>query len=731
MNTEPSRQGPRPEGQRIQPRNPTGDDAAHEGPRGYDHALKDHDTFAVLGHGADINPSGAGEQGVFSSGTRFLSRLALEVNGGAPVLLSSGSREDNAALITHLVNPEAGEGAEALERGVLQLTRSACVRRACFYEELVVTSHSPRPLRVTLRYRLDADFADIFELRGVSRIRRGEREGRELDPDRIRWRYRGLDEVTRATTVRFTPAPTAFDDEGARFELELEPRGSARLLLCVCCQTGETPVEVSSWSEALDELAEERSAYEEERCQVESDNPLLNRWLERSTRDLAMLSTELPEGRVAYAGLPWLTTVLGRDALLSALFALWHDPGLARGTLTFFAATQAKTYDERRDAEPGKIIHELREGEMAALGEVPFGRYYGSVDATPLFVVLAGAYYEATGDIDLIAELWPSVFRATAWIDVCGDLDGDGFVEYRGSSDGLVNQGWKSSPDAIVHQDGSLAFGPIALAEVQAYAYAAKLHAARLANELGDRGQAEKLTRDAALLRDAFDKSFWCDELSSYALALDGNKKPCAVRASNAAHTLAFPIALPGRVDVLARSLLDADLFSGWGLRTLSSREVVYNPTSYHNGSVWPHECALLALGLSRWGYTHLAAQVMDAMFDASARLERHRLPELLCGFARDGATAPTPFPSACSPQASSASSAFALLAATLGMRLEAHNGRLLFQHPTLPRGVNELELKNLRLGDARVDLFVHRQREHVGISVTRLDGPGEVVIIP
>lgn len=731
MSTEPSRYGPRPEGQRVLPQNPTGDDAAHEGPRGHDHALKDHDTFAVLGHGADINPRGDGEQGVYSSGTRFVSRLALEVNGRAPLLLSSGTRDDNTALVTQLINPEVRDGDLVLERGVLQLTRTACVREGCFYEELVVRSHSPRPLRVPLRYRLDADFADVFELRGVSRLRRGERGPREVGGDRIQWRYRGLDEATRITSVQLSPAPTRFDDEGACFDLELSPRGSARLVLRVCCQVGDAPVVATSWEEAVAELAEQRRAHEEDRCVVTSDDPLLNRWLERSTADLAMLSTELPEGRVAYAGLPWLATVLGRDALLTALFASWHDPGLARGTLTFFAATQAKTYDARRDAEPGKIIHELRAGEMAALGEVPFGRYYGSVDATPLFVVLAGAYYQATGDLDLIAELWPSVFRAASWLDVCGDIDGDGFIEYRPSAEGLVNQGWKSSPDAIVHRDGSVAVGPIALVEVQAYAYAAKLQAARLANELGDRGQAEKLTRDAALLRAAFDKAYWCEELSTYALALDGNKKRCEVRASNAAHALTFPIALPNRVDVLARSLLEDDLFSGWGLRTLSSREVAYNPTSYHNGSVWPHECALLALGLSRWGYTQLAAKVMDAMLDASALLERHRLPELLCGFERDHLAAPTPFPSACSPQAWSAAAPFALLAATLGMRLEAQSGRLLFQHPTLPKGVKELELRNLRLGEARVDLFIHRQREHVGVSVTRLEGPGEVVIIP
>ncbi len=713
------------------PRNPTGDDAAHEGPRGYDHALKDHDTFAVLGHGSDINRSGRGEQGVYSHGTRFLSSLALFVDGRAPILLSSGTSSDNAALVTQLVNPELSDGERETERGVLHFKRSSCVRGDCFYEELVVTSYAREPLPVRLCYRVAADFADVFEIRGIARLRRGERAPVEVKGDSLRFGYRGLDEVRRTTTLHFSPAPLELDEEGASFRLELEPRASARILLRACCQTGDDAVELLSWSAAVSDLSERRVAEEQNLCSVTSDNPLLNRWLERSTHDLAMLCTELSEGKLAYAGLPWFTTVFGRDAIFSALFALWHDPALARGTLRFLAATQAKTYDARRDAEPGKIIHEMRDGEMAALGEVPFGHYYGSVDATPLFVILAGAYYDATGDLDLIAELWPSVFRATAWIDVCGDLDGDGFVEYRGSSEGLVNQGWKDSPRAIVHKDGSVAQGPIALAEVQAYAYAAKLHAARLANELGDRGQAEKLTRDASLLRAAFDKAFWSEELGSFALALDGNKNRCEVRSSNAAHCLAFPIARPDRADVLARTLVAPDMFSGWGVRTLSSREAAYNPTSHHNGAVWPHDSAVLALGLSRWGYTQLASRVTSALLDASAQLERNRLPELLCGFDRGADLAPTPFPSACSPQAWASSSAFALLSSTLGMRLEAANGRLLFQHPTLPAGVSELEIRNLRLGESRVDLFVHRQREHVGISVKRLDGDGEVVIIP
>jgi glycogen debranching enzyme len=613
----------------------------------------------------------------------------------------------------------------------LQLTRSACVRGDCFYEDVEVTSYAPAGVRVEVSWRIGADFRDVFELRGLSRVRHGTLEAPELLADGVRYRYLGLDEVRRVTTVRAAPKPSSVEASRLRFILELGPRESRRLQLRVCCQTGEDAVEVLSWDEATRELKGRRHRDERGVCRAQSDNPLLNRWLERSSSDLAMLATDLPEGRVPYAGLPWFTNVFGRDAVTAAYFALWHDPELARGTLRCLAASQAKTYDPRRDAEPGKIIHEIREGEMAATGEVPFGRFYGSVDVTPLYVILAGAYYEATGDLDLIAELWPSVFRATAWIDVCGDRDGDGFVEYRPSPEGLMNQGWKSSPLAICHKDGSLAHGPIALCEVQAYVYAAKLHAARLAHELGDRAQAERLARDAASLRQRFDEAFWSDELSTFALALDGDKRPCLVRSSNAGHCLTFGLALPERVEPLMEAMLAPDLYSGWGVRTLSTKELLYNPASHHNGAVWPHDTALIAMGLGRWGLTQQASGLMGGLLEASARLELHRLPELLCGYDRETDPSPTPFPSACSPQAGAAASVFGLLAACLGMRIEGARGRLLLQHPRLPEGVDELTLTDLPLGEARVDLYLHRHKGHVGVTVTRLAGEGEVVIIP
>jgi glycogen debranching enzyme len=695
--------------------------------------LKHGETFAVFDRYGDIRPVGLGEEGIYHEGTRFLSRLELHLGNTRPLLLSSTVRDDNTLLAVDLTNPDVKIGEQVvIPRGTLHLFRSKFLWQAACYERIKILNHGLVPVQISLSLSFAADFDDIFEVRGLNRPKRGRYLDDHIEKESVVLRYQGLDGVIRRTRLECSPRPNEISRSYVSFLLFVNPKDETTIFATLSCQSGNDRLPVISYDQALQEAEQGfHSPKKIDACGIYTSNDQFNDWLNRSVADLRMMVTDTEKGPFPYAGVPWFSTVFGRDGIITALEFLWIDPSIARGVLAYLAAYQAQEVVPEQDAEPGKILHETRRGEMAALREVPFGLYYGSVDSTPLFIVLAGAYYERTGDRDFIESIWPNILRALTWIDEYGDMDRDGFVEYlKHSSNGLIHQGWKDSKDSVFHADGTLAEGPLALCEVQGYVYAAKQHAAQLADLLGETKKAAELWRDADALEERFEKAFWSQELSTYVLALDGKKRPCRVRSSNAGHCLFACIAAPQRARLTAETLLGADSFSGWGIRTLAASEARYNPMSYHNGSVWPHDNALIAYGFAQYGFKNAAIKLLSGLFDASLFLDLRRMPELFCGFSRRPGEGPTLYPVACAPQSWAAASVFLLLQACLGLSIKAPVRQIHVSHPVLPEFLREVQIKNLRVGESSVDLVFQRHEDDVGINILKKEGDVKILLV-
>ena len=699
--------------------------------RAQSRVLMHGDSFAVFDPHGDVVPASGSEHGLYHRGTRFLSRFELRLDGRQPLLLSSGVSDDNVTFGADLTNPDTVRGDHVIvNRGILHVFRARVLWDGGWTECLRLTNYGLEPFEAALRLDLDADFADVFEVRGLRRAARGQRLP-GLQGAETLIRYRGLDGVERRTRIRCSRPPDRTGEGWLLFPTMLEPHAAVELEITIDCELrDEVAGRVRPYAESVSQRRRQVAA-ETTGCTVLSSSHVFNRWVRRSSADLRMLIADTSHGLYPYAGIPWFSTPFGRDGIITAFELLWAAPEIARGVLDFLAGTQSTTLDDGKDAQPGKILHEMRQGEMAALGEVPFGRYYGSADATPLFIMLAEAYYRRTADLPFIERLWPHLLAALEWMDRYGDLDGDGFIEYaRRTPSGLVQQGWKDSSDSVFHADGTLAEPPIALCEIQGYAFAAWEGAANLAAARGDTAQAAEWQRRAGLVQSRFEQTFWCDDIGIYALALDAGKRPCCVPASNAGHCLFTGIAARARARRVAETLLAPASFTGWGIRTVAAGASRYNPLSYHNGSVWPHDNAIVAAGFGRYGFTTEASQVCAAMFELSQAVDLHRLPELICGFHRRTSESPTLYPVACAPQAWAAGSVYLLLQACLGLTIDATAGRVTFARAVLPEEIDWLRIVNLGVGTASVDLQLTRHAADVGITVLRRAGDVEVVAV-
>ena len=696
-------------------------------------AVKEGETFLFTDLEGNLDHAGDYGLGLYSRDTRFLSHFRLSISGRDPVLLSSSAER---AYMSHvdLTNPDLYDGDRiAVAQQTLNIRRIRAINGKLF-ERIRVKNYNPHPIQIDLSFTFGADFADIFEVRGMESEGSAPPEQLSVDGDRIVFAATGRDGVRRQTIVSMSAAPdeTAVEDGVVRatFRMRLGPFQTRLLGMTIEPVVDGASARDIDFDVAVHELRRSYEDWERASTQIVTDNELFNQLLDRSLRDVRMLLTRAGEGGVLAAGIPWYVTTFGRDALIASHQLLSINPGPARDALELLATQQGRVVDDWRDEEPGKILHEVRRGELANAGIIPHTPYYGSVDSTPWFLIVYAQHLRWTGDVAFARKLLPNAEDALRWIDDYGDLDGDGFVEYRSRSPrGIRNQGWKDSHDSMVHVDGRVAEPPIALSEVQGYVYLAKARMADVYQALGDEASAQRLTQEADQLRRRFNDAFWMEDEQYFAAAIDADKRPVRTVMSNPGHCLYCGIVDDEKASPLAKRLLAPDMFSGWGIRTMAKSAVAYNPMSYHNGSVWPHDNALIAAGLKRYGYARSTNRVATALFDAAIQADYLRLPELFCGFTRRTPNRPVSYPIACSPQAWAAGSPFLLLQAMLGISARAHENLLTVNKPHLPTWLNTVEVRNLSVGDSRISLVFRRQGEITSFSLLARDGDVRVVM--
>ncbi len=696
--------------------------------------IKEGDYFLFTNLRGDIPKSNMVGYGFYFKDTRFLNYFTLKINGERPIVLLSTSERD---YIEHLelTNSDLELSDKShIPQDTLNIRRLRVIKDG-LYERIRIKNYNPVLVKLSLEFGFGADFADIFEMRGLKRKKRGKILKPKISDKCLRLAYLGLDGIFRRTEVHLGREPNKInffqEKVSLIYEVEIEPHGRIIFDFFIEPVIGEDRKEQLDFNKAVSILRKSYDEWERKCTQIFTDNELFNTVIKRAQNDLRELVALNGRGEIIYGGVPWFSAPFGRDSLITSLQTLSLNPNLSKETLKSLSFYQGKKVDPWRDEEPGKIFHEIRQGELAQLDEIPHTPYYGSIDSTPLFLVLFSEYLNWTGDLRFIYEERESINAALNWIDRFGDVDGDLFIEYeRKSSKGLTNQGWKDSWDAVVHQNGRFPVPPIALVEVQGYVYLAKSGLSKVYRILGESEKSQRLEKEAEELKKKFNQLFWLEEESYFALALDGEKQPVKAITSNPGQGLWAEIIEKEKAEKVVKRLLQPDMFSGWGIRTLSKSAKGYNPMSYHNGSVWPHDNSMIIAGMKKYQFGEEANLVGSALFDAAIHHPYFRLPELFCGFTRRGNNYPVTYPVACTPQAWAAGSIFLILQSILGFQPDALNNILYLNQPQLPSWLNRVEISNLRVGRGNLRMLFIREGKFTRFEVSDSEGGIEVKIL-
>jgi len=694
-------------------------------------AVKEGDLFLYSNELGQVPGAENSVLGLYYRDTRYLSRYELTVAGRQPVLLSASADRGYAATV-ELTNLEARTAdGRTLPQASVHVRRTRLVADR-LYELLRVRNYHDRHVDLVVDLHFEADFADLFEVRGSRRRRRGSRLGPQTSDGTLTLSYLGLDDVARQTIIRFHDRPESLKRGRARFRLQLPPGERAVIRYDVQVVGPEAPGEIGGeFNARLGSLRRDHERWESGATDMFTDNEQVNRALRRGQQDLRTLSTVVDGERIPLAGVPWFVAPFGREMAFVGLQTLLLDLRWAQAAVSFLARLQGTQDSTFREEQPGKIMHELRRGEMAGLRAVPHTPYFGSIDATALWLLLVAELAVWTGDLDAFELRVPAVDAALRWVDGPGDPDGDGFVEYeRRSRAGLRNQGWRDSADAVQHDDGTPVEGLVALAESQGYVYYAKRRLAAVYGQLGDVERAERLSQDAARLKRAFNERFWMEDEGFYAMALDGEKRQVRPVSSTIGHALWSRIVAEEHVPAVVERLMAPDMFTGWGVRTLSKQAAFYNPVSFYNGSVWPFDTALIANGMKKHGYVQEAGRLAWGLVEAATAHEYARLPEIFCGFTRQSTDRPVSFPMACSPDANSSAALFLVLQSMLGIYAQAEENIVYVHNPVLPRWLGEVTLSNLRVGRTSMRLRFRREGGQTSFSVLDKQGPGRIVVV-